>query len=209
MRKILNLFSTPVLEANLQEIDNSYLEQEINNVFANMPVSRVLSDEWRNNLETPGKNPKGYSTFNDPTAELLDNPKFNNFFEIISNVFNEFFLQLDCTSGWQFENSWASVYPKGAYVDRHNHGTAHWSGVYYVAVPDPEAIIRFDDPKEYSLNHEPHNCRFRGRMQHVFYPTAGKLLLWPGYLYHSSIPNNCDQDRIIISFNINTILNDQ
>ncbi len=203
MRKILNLFSTPVLEAELPEIDNNSLAQEINNVFDHMPVSRVLSDEWRNNLETPGKNPKGYSTFNDRSAELLDNPKFDYFFNTITDVFNGFFLQLGSTSSWQFENSWASVYPKGAYVDRHNHGTAHWSGVYYVSVPDPEAVIRFDDPKEYSLNHEPHNCKFRGRVQYIFYPTPGKLLLWPGYLYHSSIPNNCDQDRMIISFNIN------
>lgn len=205
MRKILNLFSLPILEAHLSEIDNNFIAQELSNVFDSMPVKRVLSAEWGNNLETSGKDIRGYSTFNDPSKDLLENPKFDNFFETVTGVCNEFFLQLDYTSGWQYVTSWASIYPKGAYVDRHNHGTAHWSGVYYVEVPDKDSVIRFDDPKEYALNHEPHGCKFRGRMQHVFYPVPGKLLLWPGYLYHSSAPNSSDLNRTIISFNINGV----
>jgi uncharacterized protein (TIGR02466 family) len=205
MRKILNLFSVPVLEAHLLEIDNNYIVQELDSVFDSMPTKRILSNEWRNNLETSGKNSKGYSTFNDPSKDLLENPKFDNFFNVITNICNEFFHQLDSSAGWKYENSWASIYPKGAYVDRHNHGTAHWSGVYYVEAPDEDAVIQFDDPKEYCLNHEPHGCTFRGRMQHIFYPTPGKLLLWPGYLYHSSVPNNSDFNRTIISFNINCV----
>ena len=49
MRKILNLFSIPVLEAHIPEIDNDYIVQEINNVFDSMPVKRVLSEYWNEN----------------------------------------------------------------------------------------------------------------------------------------------------------------
>jgi uncharacterized protein (TIGR02466 family) len=206
MRKILNLFSVPVLEAHISEIDNIDLAQKINNVFASMPVKRTLSEKWRENLETPGENPKGYSTFNDENKDLLKNPDFNEFFKTIDNVIDEFFIRLDYDGLWQYENSWASIYPRGAYVDRHNHGTAHWSGVYYVEGPDDEARILFDDPKEYSLNHEPHGVKFRGRMQCSFQPIPGQLLLWPGYVNHSSVPNNSTANRTIISFNINCLL---
>jgi uncharacterized protein (TIGR02466 family) len=203
MRKILNLFSVPVLEAHIPQIDNIDLANNINKVFDSMPVKRTLSEKWRENLEAPGKPEKGYSTFNDESKDLLKNSDFNNFFKTIDSVIGEFFLRLDYNGAWQYENSWASIYPKGAYVDRHNHGTAHWSGVYYVAGPDDEARICFDDPKEYSLNHEPHGVKFRGRMQCSFQPIPGLLLLWPGYLNHSSLPNGSGSNRTIISFNIN------
>jgi uncharacterized protein (TIGR02466 family) len=203
MRKILNLFSVPVLEAHIPQIDNIDLSNKINNVFDTMPVKRVLSEKWRDNLEAPGQPEKGYSTFNDESKDLLKNPDFNNFFKTIETVINEFLIQLGYNDVWQYENSWASIYPQGAFVDRHNHGTAHWSGVYYVEGPDNEARILFDDPKEYSLNHEPHGVKFRGRMQYSFQPIPGQLLLWPGYLNHSSVPNNSGSDRTIISFNIN------
>jgi len=206
MRKILNLFSTPFLEAHLPEIDNSYIVQEIDNVFDSMPARRVLSEHWNDNLEVEGTNPNGYTTFNDLSKDLLVLPQFNNFFDSISNVVDEYLFQLGYTGLWQYENAWASIYPKGAYVARHNHGTAHWSGVYYVEVPDESAKICFDDPKEYSLSHEPQGVRFRGRMQHSFEPKEGMLLLWPGYVNHTSIPNHSDFNRTIISFNINCIL---
>lgn len=206
MRKILNLFSVPVLEADIAEIDNNYIAHEINNIFDDMPVKRVLSEHWRENLEVSGRPERGYTTFNDESKDLLVNPRFNDFFNTINNVCDQFFQQLEYTGLWKYENAWASIYPRGAYVDRHNHGTAHWSGVYYVEVPDEDAMICFDDPKEYSLNHEPHGFKFRGRMQCSFHPKPGKLLLWPGYVNHSSLPNNSDFDRTIISFNINCIL---
>jgi uncharacterized protein (TIGR02466 family) len=206
MRKILNLFSIPVLEARIPEIDNDYIVQEINNVFDSMPVKRVLSEHWNENLELPDEPKSGYSTFNDLSKDLLQNPNFNSFFSSIDTVIDQFFAQLGFDGLWQYENSWASIYPRGAYVARHNHGTAHWSGVYYVEVPDEDAKICFDDPKEYSLSHEPHGFKFRGRMQHTFVPTPGTLLLWPGYVNHSSLPNNSDLNRTIISFNINCLL---
>jgi uncharacterized protein (TIGR02466 family) len=194
------------MEAHIPEIDNNYIIQEIDNVFSSMTAKRVLSEHWNSNLETEENHPRGYSTFNDISKDLLLNPKFNDFFHSIEQVCDEFFNQLGFDGLWQYENAWASIYPKGAYVARHNHGTAHWSGVYYVEVPDETAKICFDDPKEYSLSHEPHGFKFRGRMQHTFVPTPGTLLLWPGYLNHSSLPNNSDLNRTIISFNINCLL---
>jgi hypothetical protein len=49
MRKILNLFSVPVLEADIAEIDNTYIAHEINNIFDAMPVKRVLSEHSTTN----------------------------------------------------------------------------------------------------------------------------------------------------------------
>lgn len=206
MRKISNLFSVPFFEMHLNEIDNNYIAHEISNVFDEMPVKRVLSEHWRENVETAGENPKGYSTFNDVSKDLLANPKFDNLFKTIGDVCTQGFGQLEYHGKWKYENAWASIYPRGAFVDRHNHGTAHWSGVYYVEVPDEGAMICFDDPKEYSLSHEPHGFKFRGRMQSSFRPKPGTLLVWPGYVNHSSLPNNSDLNRTIISFNINCIL---
>lgn len=202
MRKILNLFSVPFLEAELPEIDNSYLSSEIYHLFDEMQDKRVLSEYWNDNITTPLNDPSGYSSFNDPAKDLLKNPKFANFYDTIGNVITEFFQHLGFNGDWEYVNSWTAVYPKGAYIARHDHGTAHWSGVYYVACPDANSNVCFDDPKEYSLTNEPQGFKFRGSMGHMFNPVPGKLLVWPSYAKHYSLPNHSEENRIIISFNI-------
>jgi uncharacterized protein (TIGR02466 family) len=203
MRKINNLFVTPVLEAILPEVDNNELITNIHTVFDKSNVNRVLSHLWYQNIETKSKSNYGYSSFNDPNGNLIHNPNFNKFFNQLENLITDFFKQLGFTGSWEYLNSWAAVYPTGAYVARHNHGDVHWSGCYYVKVPDSSSEIVFDDPKEYSLTNEPEGFTNRGMKMASFSPCDGKLLLWPGFVKHSTLPNQSSEDRIIISFNIN------
>jgi len=102
-------------------------------------------------------------------------------------------------------NAWANVSRQGAFHKRHNHVTAHWSGVYYVdageANPDwpTSGVLDFFDPRE--------------RVECVNLPGApfgtpvsvpaktGTLLLFPGWLYHAVNPYQGPGERISISFN--------
>jgi uncharacterized protein (TIGR02466 family) len=147
----------------------------------------------------------GYSSFNN--GDLTKDPTFNFFYEAIRPLITDFFNQLeagpDFSKEWGFENSWAAVYPTGAYVPHHNHGNVHWSGVYYVQTPPHCGNLVFFDPKEYALSNEPTDTKWRGNRRSEVEVTAGKLFVWPGYLKHESMPNQADTDRIIISFNIN------
>lgn len=206
MRKIIQTFPTVMLEAiidNHQEI-NSKLRYEIKKLFNDTNTQkRALSYQWEEFIISNDNHSTGYSNF---TAEsnLVKNEKFSFFYDHIKNIISEFFEQLSYTGSWHFVNSWAAIYPKGAWVPLHDHKIMEWSGVYYVSAPNNCGDIVFTDPKEYALAAEPPNTRWRGNYKQRFSPQDGKLILFPSYVKHETMPNNSDEDRIIISFNINT-----
>jgi uncharacterized protein (TIGR02466 family) len=202
MKKIINAFSLPVLEAELEntKLMNASLLSEITSLFSTMDDKRLLSYEWNNFTLTDIPNSIGYSSFNH--SNLVEDIKFQSLFQLISPLIDEFFEQLSYTGSWKFENAWANVYPTGAYVPHHNHAMSHWSGVYYVSAPDACGDLILLDPKEYSLSNEPKGFNFRGNTRMTVKSTTGKVVMFPGYLKHETMPNQSEANRIAISFNI-------
>ena len=203
MKQILKLFPTVMMETILPEINNQNLVEDIEKMFEGLTVHRLLSHQWNYNVENSAASELGYSSFNDPNGDLIKNPIFKEFFDHIAITIDDFFHQLEYTGKWNYVNSWASIYPKNSWVPGHSHGDAHWAGVYYVKVPlDSNSPIIFHDPKEYALSAEPTGFKYRGDNGEIIASCEGKLLLWPGYLKHYTMPNMSDESRIIISFNI-------
>lgn len=202
MKKIVNLFPVVTLEAVIDdyEIINEQLIKAIEKLFDNDNLKRVLSHKWSNYVVQKDKDPHGYTSYNG--SNLIDHPDFKFFYNHISSLITDFFAQLGYDQEWSFHNSWASVYPTNAFVPSHDHKPFHWSGAYYVKAPANCGDIRFTDPKEYALQNEPANTQYRGTFQHAVTPIPGKLLVFPSYLKHETMPNESDEDRIIISFNI-------
>ena len=202
MKKIVNLFPVVTLEAIIDDYEsiNTRLMSEIEKLFDNDEEKRVLSHKWNSFVIKRDKDPLGYTSYNG--SNLIEHPDFKFFYDHIGGLITDFFAQLDYHEEWNFYNSWASVYPKGAFVPSHDHRPFHWSGAYYVKALDNCGDIRFTDPKEYALQNEPTNTSFRGNLQQSVTPTPGKLLVFPSYLKHETMPNESAEDRIIISFNI-------
>ena len=204
MKKIVNLFPVVTLEAIIddQERINSNLLEELNQIFDSDSSKRVLSHKWNKFLVTTEKHQLGYTNFN--SESLTEVSEFKFFFDHITPLITDFFAQLDYKGTWHYVNAWASVYPKGAFVPLHDHKPMQWSGSYYVKAHDNCGNIEFTDPKEYALQNEPTSTKHRGDHRHSVSPLPGMLLLFPSYLKHETMPNETDEDRIIISFNINT-----
>jgi uncharacterized protein (TIGR02466 family) len=205
MNKILRLFPVVMLEGiieNHEEI-NQRLTNEIEQLFAGLQEKRVLSYKWSSNIYTQEKHQSGYTSFIEGES-LTEKENFNFFHQAISTTIEGFFQQLNFLGDWHFVNSWVSIYPKGAFIPLHDHSPMQWSGVYYVAAHENCGEIWFTDPKEYALQNEPKNTDYRDNFKYKIIPKSGMLLLFPSYLKHETLPNEQDQDRIIISFNINT-----
>lgn len=203
MKKIVNAFAVPVLESkfyNTEQLNNT-LANLINDLFIDMDDKRLLSHEWNNKVLTDNPAATGYSSFDH--GSLTTDSRFSSFFHEVSPIITDFFLQLGFDKSWSFENSWANVYPQDSFVPAHNHGTAHWSGVYYVKAHDNCGDLILIDPKEYALSNEPEQTKWRGRTDMRVSVEAGTLVLFPGYLKHQTMPNLSGHDRIVISFNIN------
>ena len=110
---------------------------------------------------------------------------------------------------------WSIINPPSSSNRSHVHPGCLWSGVYYIQAPEGAGNIEFTEPRTmYLMNQpkfEPNNKRQKDFWTKVrFTPTAGRMLIFPSWLYHAVDPNLSREEgdkanRIIISFNLNQV----
>tara|TARA_B100000427_G_C15476068_1_gene580825 strand:+ start:277 stop:867 length:591 start_codon:yes stop_codon:yes gene_type:complete len=101
-------------------------------------------------------------------------------------------------------NSWVNINGKGCYNKKHTHadGVVLLSGAYYVTVPENSGNILFSDPRP-TVVHSFADSRYYNSYQiYPIQPKENMLLLFPCWLEHQVEPNNSNEDRISISFNL-------
>ncbi len=137
-----------------------------------------------------------------------DNPK--NFIKLISTQIQKVFNDMD----WDIQKQkikipsmWAIVNKGGAANARHHHGNSDISAAYYVRAPINSGDIVFYDPRPAPVFSHPkaNNPNSLNAMVNSINPVEGLLVLFPSYLDHSVNSNMSDEERIVISFNINLV----
>ena len=108
---------------------------------------------------------------------------------------------------------WSIINPPGSANMAHIHPNCLWSGVYYVHTPENAGSISFTDPRTANLMTPPRYAEGEVRIPEnrtkiTITPVAGKIVIFPSWLYHSVAPNLSDKtgaegERVIISFNLN------
>jgi tetratricopeptide (TPR) repeat protein len=97
---------------------------------------------------------------------------------------------------------WATVLDPGGHQAAHLHPTGWLSGVYYAAVPAAEpgapeqaGWIEFGRPPDsFRLQRAPEIRRFE--------PRPGRMLLFPSYFYHQTLPFAGREPRVSIAFDV-------
>ena len=97
--------------------------------------------------------------------------------------------------------SWINHQVQEGYVASHRHELSIVSGAYYPIVEEGSASIVFESPIRTPRMSEIHNKATNFTADKMeFEPKSGMLILFPSWLYHSSLPNKTAK-RITISFN--------
>jgi len=110
---------------------------------------------------------------------------------------------------------WSIINPPGSSNRAHVHPGCLWSGVYYIQAPEGAGNIEFIEPRTSHLMNQP---RYKANSKRIkdcwtkvrFAPTAGRMLIFPSWLYHAVDPNMSKEvgkkaHRIICSFNLNQV----
>ena len=194
-KKIYSLFSVPIFHYKVENY------KEINEELINYIFKLKKKDKIGNNRSNIGG-------WHSPNFELLEEErpihfiiKFKDFLKNI--IVNEF--------GWEYLPNkqrivamWAIINKKNSFNIMHNHQNCYLSGSYYVKKPEKSGDISFFDPVEPKTYRYPEKEKgtFHSNQVVTLKPEEGDLLVFPSYLYHSVQPNLSDEDRVVISFNI-------
>jgi uncharacterized protein (TIGR02466 family) len=113
------------------------------------------------------------------------------------------FLRIGCDA-FEITGCWANVLAKGAAHRAHSHPNNYLSGVYYVRTHPGTNTLNFHDPRSQTGIIRPAVVELvaENTDQVVIGVANGTLVIFPSYLQHSVDPNQSDEERISISFNI-------
>ena len=98
---------------------------------------------------------------------------------------------------------WANIYKKGGRVLEHIHHGSTFAGIFYLQQNEKTGQTYFVDPLEY---HKMIDVGIMNQNENHYQiaPTKTKdLVIWPAYMKHGAIPNDSDDEKVIISYNIN------
>ena len=107
-------------------------------------------------------------------------------------------------------NMWANINYPGSSNVAHIHSNAHWSGVYYIHVPEHSGTLQLEDPRGASNMFAPRQQKDLPprlwRLVH-YQPKPGRLIFFPAYLLHAVTENLSKLKgpkgwRVSVSFNL-------
>ncbi|SVD80640.1 uncharacterized protein METZ01_LOCUS433494 [marine metagenome] len=194
--QIYKLFPTPVFHFRVENY------QELNTELENYILDLRKKDEkGQKKSNAGGWHSHNFDLANDNTAK-----KF-------AKIFEKFYKKVIINEmGWKYDSNkvkmeamWSIINKKGSFNIQHNHANAYLSSAYYVRYPEKSGSIKFFDPREQKNIRYPKIKNYTDISAVIteITPKEGDLLIFPSYLYHSVGENLSEDDRIIVSFNIN------
>jgi len=146
------------------------------------------------------------------TGELLDTPTYaiGLLATVINRAVRGYIENLPNDPGHPFVanvpkrwtmNGWGVVLQEHGHQRAHIHPSGWLSGVYYVRVPDSIGAASKEGWIEFGTPPETIGCRAEHETKQV-QPVRGRMLLFPSYVYHHTIPYQDSENRISFAFDV-------
>lgn len=196
----LDIFSIPVWHYTVPEFEQHQQE-----------ILKAVRKIKRTDKGGRYSNYNGYqSTLSNEYANLKE---FSPIFSYLSAVcIPEILQDLDLEVYNRNFIAWANINSdKNSFNTLHNHtkidANILFSGVCYIKAPPKSGRIEFRNSLSNNLWPALHYMkkvnRYTGQ-SFSFQPVEGELLIWPSYLWHMVFPNEHNQERISIAFDVYT-----
>jgi uncharacterized protein (TIGR02466 family) len=193
--EILKFFPEPVFKYKLEDFKN--LNKELSEYIYK------LQAEDKDGIEKSNKG--GWHSRN---FELTVKNSAQNRFAIIVQ---KYILKVFNNNGWKTENKnirikemWAIINKNGDFNILHTHPNCYLSAAYYVKAPEKCGKFQIENPNIAKKNFYPEIKRKNELNLKVagIEIEEGDLLIFPGYLPHKVSTNESNEDRVVISFNV-------
>ena len=173
---------------------NQYLEQQI--------------VKW-SQIDPEGKkrtNVNGWHSKTDMNLKEEYNVLTKELFAMQNEIFAKEFLTMKPALG----NMWANINYPGGYNRPHLHPNSLFSGVYWIKTPVKSGNLMLYDPRpgvHTTMPNRNADGPKEGQLppelwREVHYePIAGRIIMFPAWLWHEVRPNESNDTRISVSFN--------
>jgi len=188
MSSIIPLFSSPLYQSHLDDIDYDECNREINlSTFQAVDNFLFLSKE----------------------EFLMDRlPSLKQ--KIIKHL-NTYLFEMLCFDPFEYfiVDSWFVKIAPGGESTMHDHPNSLFSGIVYIDIGDDREGIKFQSSNfvpnnfgqvRYHLTHKKHN--FFNSKWWEFYTKKGDIFIFPSGLNHQTLKNKTNNYRYSFSFNI-------
>ena len=186
-------FSTPIWTSKIENYET------VNNNMLNY----ITNLQEKNPHGVLRSNFKGWHSKNFDMKD--EDPK--KFIELIKININTAIKDM----GWDLQtqevkisNMWAIINKKGSLNQKHHHSNSDLSAAYYVKAPENCGDFKVFTPHSISRDKYPERenpTEFNRIVAHQKVE-EGDLLIFPSYLPHAVLPNESEEDRVVISFNL-------
>ncbi len=192
--QLYKIFPSPVFHYSLEN------KQELNIKLKDY----ILNLKKKNEKGLKKSNQGGWHS---PMFDILNDHLAKKFTIIFENYVKKSVEEI----GWNYDSDrvkieamWSIINKKGSFNIQHNHPNAYLSAAYYVKFPEKSGNIKFFDPREQKNIRYPKITKYTEISAPIveITPKEGDLLIFPAYLYHAVSENLAEEDRIIVSFNV-------
>ena len=194
-KKLYEFFPHPVFQYKLENFDN--INNELSNYIYKLKednhVSQKLSNinGWQSHFFLlSDQMSAGYKFF------LQVQPYIHDVFKSYGWVYSP--KKIKCSG------MWAIINKKGNFNTEHIHPNSNLSAAYYVKAPKNCGDFKVFTPN--AINRDKYPPRETptelNRVVAQLEVHEGDLLIFPSHLPHSVLPNETDEDRMVVSFNL-------
>ena len=197
-KKVHKYFAQPIFQYQLENYErhNQDLKKYIYNAYNEDPngLSRSNQGGWHS---------KPFDLKDKSSAPFIF---FQSIQKYVADVFKEY--------GWLYvpgkvnlTEMWAIINKKNNFNIEHTHPNNYLRAAYYVKAPENCGSFIVTNPNSVSrerITASERKTEFNQNIAQIK-PKEGDLLLFPAYLPHSVGMNLSDEDRIVISFNVDIL----
>ncbi len=197
-KQILKLFPQPVFKYKVENFEKINTEL----------LKYIYYLKEKDEIGVKKSNINGWhsKSFDLSNKNNIPNKFFSNINIHIKDVFNNYgwiydLTKVKCTA------MWAIINKKGNFNIEHTHSNNYLSAAYYVKAPENCGNFKATNPNIISRNIYPKSNQSTELNSNTasIKVNEGDLLIFPAYLPHSVETNNSDDDRVIISFNLDIL----
>lgn len=181
--------------------DVTSFNQALRDELERLHTRRVapLNQTLLNGTQTPGSLFSHHSAALDLIREQIDNVVKDYIANLPDDPGHPFLSRKD--SRFELAGSWSCRLHTSGYHSNHVHNQGWISSAYYVALPDEvtqsandQGALKFGESKFYLGE--------RDRPERHVSPSVGKLVLFPSYFWHGTVPFASQSARLTIAFDV-------